>query len=161
MVDEVNIYVRNKEHSPYAVLNMKQEVFGDEHVIAIGWSKANLNYDTFKKKEGTRIASKRAEKALKYYSTLNREEFNHNMSIDTFHDSTDNLPYSIKQSIAVYMDEAKYKFYIPSNEKAIFIIPIIETIMRTEDMFNDKIEQLLSDKHTKPQKVTRYYIIEY
>ena len=158
MQDDTIIYVRNRKKAPVGVTYFQRiKSAGNSDVIAMGWSKAYKS-DTFTKKFGKEIATKRAEKVRKWVDTQNEVA---PMTISEL-EKLDSLPFIIKKNFSYYVDIAKENLGVEGN--AIIVLPIVEKFVDIADAFKDAIasDSGILDLNKGQSKVqTRYITIKH
>jgi len=154
----LTVYVRDQKSVPKGVVVFEktQCMVDGVQVIAMGWSKA-YKYDTFRKKFGRGIASKRAIKTREMIDTNPSQ-----VAADGYVDIKFlNIPYIIKQNFSHYIEIAKDSFHINGN--VIFVIPVIEKYV---EMANPMLYAIANNKsvvdtrHSAIINKTRYFTLK-
>jgi len=152
------IYVRNRKKTPVGVTYFQSiKSVGNANVIAMGWSKA-CKSDTFTKKFGKEIATKRAAKVRKWVDTQNEIT---PMNIGDVQ-RIEFLPYIIKKNISYYLDTAKENLGVEG--KAIIVLPVVEKFVDIANAFKDAIASdsgIVDPIKGQPTVQTRYFTIQY
>jgi len=174
MQNDLTVYVRDEKSIPTGVVVFEKTGImpNGVEVIAMGWSKAYKD-DTFRKKFGREIASKRAIKT--------KDWVNNNLtvahSLDMVNDAnrympTDdsssvshikfiNIPFIIKQNFSHYVEIAKDSFRI--NGYALFVIPVIEKYVDLANPMKYAIannRQLVDTSYSNTTSKTRYFTLK-
>lgn len=160
MQDKTIVYVRNRKNTPIGVTYFQRTNVhvGDKEVITMGWSKA-CKCDTFTKKQGKTIATKRAEKATKWVANAAD-----NIDIVTSEDirSIDAIPFVIKENISYYFNTAKENLGIDGD--AIIVVPVVEKFVDIADALKDAIATdsgFVDPSKSKSTTQTRYITLQH
>lgn len=133
-------------------------------IIAMGWSKA-CRRDVFIKKTGREIATKRAEKVVKYIGVnedtappivraVKAEEFD--LGTERMEVNLKSLPYAIKDNLEFLFDKAKHRFGI--DGQATFVFHVVENVIDITDALMGDLgvdDNLVSQHKTRYIKITR------
>ena len=139
MQNDLTVYVRDEKSIPIGVVVFEKTGFmlGGINVIAMGWSKAYKD-DTFRKKFGREIASKRAIKtkdwAINHASSISLDDYSEIKSL--------NIPYIIKQNFSHYVEIAKDSFRMDGD--VLFVIPVVEKYV---DLANPMKYAIANNRH--------------
>lgn len=158
MQDDTIIYVRNRKKTPVGVTYFQLiPSAGNSKVIAMGWSKAYKS-DTFTKKFGKEIATKRAEKVCKWVDSQTEVA---PMTISDL-EGVDTLPFIIKKNISYYLDTAKENLGVEGD--AIIVLPVVEKFVDVADAFKHAIANdthIIDPSKGKTKVQTRYITIQH
>ena len=157
MQNDLTVYVRDEKSIPTGVVVFEKtgKLRDGVEVIAMGWSKAYKD-DTFRKKFGREIASKRAIKTKDWVnnnlSVVNSLDMindanrympkDDDSSVSNIKFKSLNIPYIIKQNFSHYVEIAKDSFRIDGD--VLFVIPVVEKYV---DLANPMKYAIANNRH--------------
>jgi len=169
MQDEMIMYVRDKKNAPIGATYYKSTGLsvgdtGDTRVVVMGWSKA-YKTDTFTKKMGRTIATKRATKAINWVNGDNTDLTGNLLFVgsEELNAQIDSIPFVIKNNLNYYLDAAKEGLGFGSDKEVVFVLPVIEKFVDLAPVLKRAIttDSDIDTSKAKITTVTRYLTILY